>query len=166
MTDEEERELNSIGVQMFGKQLIMLDDAEMAAVLTERAAQQRLASRVPLKTVVRYRDRLYTVSGYSDLDQRPGLPEEEIKREYPDGTVYDLWPCRSSSPTATRGGTSSGASPSLSKSRHKRRKRVRRARLPSLPRALYRQPGQRGNPRLPGLRSMDAARLLGSPQRH
>ena len=41
MTDEEERELNSIAVQQFGKQLIMLDDAEMAAVLTERATQQR-----------------------------------------------------------------------------------------------------------------------------
>jgi hypothetical protein len=41
MTGEEERELNSIGIQMFGKQLIMLDDTEMTAVLAEKAAQQR-----------------------------------------------------------------------------------------------------------------------------
>jgi hypothetical protein len=41
MTNEEERELNAIAVQQFGKQLIMLDDAEMTAVLTERTAEQR-----------------------------------------------------------------------------------------------------------------------------
>jgi hypothetical protein len=42
MTNKEERELNSIAVQRFGKQLIMLDDAEMTEVLSERAKQQLL----------------------------------------------------------------------------------------------------------------------------
>jgi hypothetical protein len=37
--DTRERELNSIAVQRFGKQLIMLDDAEMEEVLRERNRQ-------------------------------------------------------------------------------------------------------------------------------